>query len=123
MAARARQADWLRGFGRVTITASQRARFDEIKTGRCVACWQRGITTIGCDAHHLLSGGRRRGHEYSVALCAHHHRGIPFDGVTGPQMRSLYGPSLMDGSKRFREAYGTDDELLALQERMIRGEV
>lgn len=38
-------------------------------------------------------------------------------------MRSLYGPSLMDGSKRFREAYGTDDELLALQERMIRGEV
>jgi hypothetical protein len=109
--------------GGKSITAAQRERFAQIKDGRCLACWIKGHVTIGCDAHHLLIGGRRRGHDYSVALCGWHHRMIPFDGVTGPQMRNLYGPSLMGGSKRFREAYGTDDELLALQERMIRGEV
>lgn len=109
--------------GGKSITAAQRERFAQIKTGRCVACWVKGITTIGCDAHHLLSGGRRIGHEASVALCAWHHRGHPFDGETPPRMRMLYGPSLMDGSKTFRNHYGTDDELLALQERMIGGEV
>ncbi|MFN7782273.1 MAG: Ref family recombination enhancement nuclease [Lysobacterales bacterium] len=104
------------------ITAAQAERFGQIKAGRCVACWKRGIVTIGCDAHHLLSGGRRIGHEASVALCVWHHRGHPFDGVTPPQMRFQYGPSLMDGSKAFRAAYGTDAELLELQERMLRGE-
>lgn len=105
------------------ITAAQAERFGQIKAGRCVACWKRGMVTIGCDAHHLLSGGRRIGHDATVALCAHHHRGIPFDGVTPPQMRFQYGPSLMDGSKTFRAAYGTDAELLDLQEQMLRGEV
>jgi hypothetical protein len=33
--------------------------------------------------------------------------------------RIRFGPSLMDGSKLFREAYGTDSELLALQKRLL----
>lgn len=105
-----------------SITAAQAERFGQIKAGRCLACWRRGIVTIGCDAHHLLSGGRRIGHEASIALCRWHHAGYPFDGETPPRMHMLYGPSLMCGSKTFRAAYGTDDELLALQERMLRGE-
>jgi hypothetical protein len=104
------------------ITAAQSERFGQIKAGRCVACWKRGMVTIGCDAHHLLSGGLRIGHEATVALCAWHHRAVPFDGETPPRMRMLYGPSLMDGSKTFRAAYGTDEELLQLQEQMLRGE-
>lgn len=104
------------------VTAAQAERFGHIKAGRCVACWKRGMVTIGCDAHHLLSGGRRIGHEASVALCLWHHRGHPLPGVTPPQMRFQYGPSLMDGSKTFRAAYGTDAELLELQEQMLRGE-
>lgn len=104
------------------ITAAQAERFGQIKAGRCVACWQKGIVTIGCDAHHLLSGGQRIGHDASVALCVWHHRAIPDEGETPPRMRILYGPSLMDGSKTFRAAYGTDAELLALQEQMLRGE-
>lgn len=110
-------------FGGKHMTAQDRSRIDEIKAGRCVACWRRGITTIGCDAHHLLSGGRRIGHGATVALCLWHHRQHPDQGETVPRMRMLYGPSLMDGSKLFRAAYGTDAELLELQERMLRGEV
>jgi hypothetical protein len=109
-------------FGGKHITAAQAERFGQIKAGRCVACWRKGIVTIGCDAHHLLSGGRRIGHEASVALCRWHHMAHPFDGVTHGQMRFQYGPTLMDGSKVFRAAYGTDAELLELQEQMLRGE-
>lgn len=104
------------------ITAEDEERFGRVKEGRCVACWKVGRQTIGCDAHHLLYGGRRIGHKASVALCLWHHRGHPFDGVTPQQMRHLYGPSLMDGSKPFRAAYGADAELLEMQERMLRGE-
>jgi len=30
-------------------------------------------------------------------------------------MLATYGPSLLDGSRTFRECYGTDDELIELQ--------
>lgn len=105
------------------ISPVQRESFAEIKSGRCVACWRRGIVTIGCDANHMLSGSRRIGHDASYALCKWHHSAHPDEGETPPRMRMLYGPSLMCGSKTFRAVYGTDDELLALQEQMLRGEV
>ena len=34
-------------------------------------------------------------------------------------LRGILGPSLMDGAKVFREAYGTDEELLRLQSEWI----
>lgn len=78
---------------------------------RCVACWRKGITTVLAQAG---AGG--------VRLCDWHEDGTPDPGETPPRMRMLYGPSLMDGSKSFRAAYGTDAELLELQEQMLRGE-
>ncbi|WP_274519016.1 hypothetical protein [Stenotrophomonas indicatrix] len=30
-------------------------------------------------------------------------------------MRQIYGPSLLDGSRTFRETYGSEDELIANQ--------
>jgi hypothetical protein len=105
------------------MTRADRSRICEIKEGRCVACWVLGRTTIGCDAHHMLSGGRRIGHEATVALCAWHHRAVPDPGETAPRMALLYGPSLIQGSKPFRAAYGTDAQLLEIQEQMLRGEV
>ncbi len=103
-------------------TAADLARVVDVKEGRCVACWKDGRVTLGCDAHHLLRGGMRIGHADTVALCAWHHRSIPFDGYSQRDMAAMYGPSLAHGAKPFRERYGTDDELLALQERMLRGE-
>jgi len=79
---------------------------------RCVACWRKGITTTGAD---LLPPGFR--------LCQWHASAITDPGETWPRMRMIYGPSLMCGSKTFRAAYGTDEELLELQEQMLRGEV
>lgn len=90
-----------------------------VKEGPCLACLRKlGIRVLGCDAHHLLSGGRRRGHMDTIGLCAWHHRGYSGDEPVA-YVRDYYGPSLMDGSKLFRDAYGTDDELLALQKRLL----
>lgn len=38
---------------------------------------------------------------------------------SSPVARANLGPSLMDGSKLFRAAYGTDAELLALQKQVL----
>lgn len=93
----------------------------EVKMGPCVACWLSDTAPIsyGCDAHHLLSGGRRIGHMATIGLCAWHHRGVPLEG-TAPATRAIYGPSLMDGSKLFHQAYGSDEELMKAQ-KWLRG--
>jgi len=110
------------------MTKDESSRVVAAKEGPCIAClvWSRTapfpfFVTHGCDYHHLLSGSRRRGHRYGIALCYWHHRaGLDF-GSIAPEMRTYYGPSLMDGSKRFHEAYGSDEELLAIQDELLQG--
>jgi hypothetical protein len=94
-------------------TKAESARMDRISRLRCVACWDTGLCCGKTEVHHLTSGGRRRGHAYSVPMGIWHHRGIPLSGSTTEQMRLFFGPSLRLESKAFHEAYGDDDALLA----------
>lgn len=83
----------------------------------CIACRMDGRGYVPCEKHHLLTTGRhgngkRRGERYTIGLCPYHHRGVgnPAD----------YGsPSLASEPRRFREVYGEDGPLLALQDRLI----
>lgn len=94
---------------------------DAIKNaGICVACYQIGI--VGeqyVDIHHLISGNKRRGHLFTVGLCKWHHLRYPIQDMSANETRKLLGPSLADGSKPFRAKFGTDDELLELQNRLL----
>lgn len=108
-------------------TKEESARIVAAKEGPCMACKVAGeaglnATGQGNDYHHTLSGGCRRGHMQGFAMCLWHHRGVPIDGVLPDYMRFYHGPSLMDGSKLFREAYGSDDKLIDLQTITIEGE-
>jgi hypothetical protein len=94
-------------------TKSESRRMELLSMTRCVACWSYGLTCGRTEVHHTLSGGRRRGHAFTVPLGLYHHQGIPLPGWTPHQMRMYFGPSLRLESKAFRERYGTDDELLA----------
>lgn len=91
----------------------------------CMACeGLRAIDMGGCDMdgvefHHLLQSGRRRGHMFGLGLCQHHHRAVPLEGITPKQMRVLFGPSLMDGSKKFAEVFGDDETLLRRQREIL----
>ncbi len=99
------------------ITKADRAHFALLKAKPCVCCRIEGVTQPNpTTAHHLLSGGRRRGHQQSIPLCMHHHLGTPIPGWTKARMTELYGPSLANGSKPFRARYGDDEKLLALAE-------
>lgn len=108
-----------RGRSTTAPTREESAWLVAVKEGPCLACLIfTGKKFLGCDAHHLLSGGRRIGHLATIGLCPWHHRGVaeffaPF------HLRECIGPSLMDGSKLFRAAYGTDAELLALQNQVL----
>lgn len=102
-----------------TPTKAQRERMDAIKYGPCLCCKQRKLRSYAPDIHHLLSGNRRRGHGFTIGLCAWHHRAAVAEWATRSEMFAMYGPSLADGSKPFHEAFGSDDELLALQNELI----
>lgn len=86
--------------------------------------WRDAILRIGCIAcivsghgfrqpvqHHLLSGGRRIGHLSSIGLCdpGHHQYGDGKVIISRHPWR-----------KRFEAAYGTEAELLALTQKLVR---
>lgn len=100
-------------------TKDERARMDAIKDGPCLCCRMRGWPSLYPDIHHLLYGNKRRGHLFSIGLCPWHHRGVVPYGFDRQTMHDRYGPSLAHGSKPFHAEFGSDDELLALQDRLI----
>jgi hypothetical protein len=103
------------------ITKAHRARFEAIKSLGCLACRKLNLPMFcgPIEAHHLLSGGRRRGHDACIPLGAWHHRSVTWQTLNAKQMTEQFGPSLARGSKPFHAAFGTDDELLAEVEALI----
>jgi len=105
---------------------AEQARFDKMKeAGICMACHQRvGMHWQHIEIHHLLSGNKRIGHMATVSLCPWHHRGVyqSGHGHDKDSMTQSLGASLANGSKPFRAEFGSDAELLAMQNEML-GEV
>lgn len=114
-----------------TPTKAEAHRMVEAKFGRCIPClaWAlAGHMPIddvmqGGDYDHKKSGNVRRGHSAGFCSCKWHHVRHPGEGWTFPAMRAHFGPSLLDGSKLYRDAYGTDDELIELQTKELQGEL
>ncbi len=102
-----------------TPIKAQQARFTAIKldTG-CVACRLQGLGFSFAEIHHL-GVGKRLGHNETIGLCSWHHRAVRPDGWSAEEMCSHLGPSLARGSKPFHAHFGSDDELLAEQERLL----
>lgn len=104
-------------------TKAEADRMRRIKLlGVCMACRQKGYHTELVEIHHLNADGKagqkRRGHLFTIGLCEWHHRGVIASGWTKAGMEQLLGPSLKD-SRKFRFWFGTDDELLATQDRLL----
>jgi hypothetical protein len=108
--------------------AEKQARFDALRGLGCLCCRMNRYHPdfLAClapiEIHHLNGGGhhgqKRRGDEFTIPLCSWHHRGV---GGPAKAWTALYGPSWAKGSKPFRAVYGSDDELLALANRLIAG--
>ena len=86
----------------------------------CMACRIRGVVTgLAFEVHHQTDCGRRLGHMYTVSLCQWHHRGVVPLGITVWMAEKYFGPSLANGSKTFKAAFGSDAEMLAMQNDLL----
>ena len=98
-------------------TIAEQRRFYRFQDVGCIACIQLDPPRHSVpEVHHLLSGGRRRGHRYTVPLCPWHHR-----GVGGPvrQRAAILGPSLAISPDNFRLHFGCDEDLLTMTDAII----
>lgn len=101
-------------------TKKESKRMDAIKDASiCVCCKQRRLMSCYVEVHHLLSGNKRMGHMFTIGLCPWHHRGVPMYGYKRRQMQEIYGDSLAHGSKPFHELFGSDMDLLEMQNGML----
>jgi hypothetical protein len=74
----------------------------------CPCCAQLGYYTHGkCHVHHLLRGGKRMGHWWTLNICPGHHIGQWAEW----QLESLHKEELVSiasGRKVFEGSYGTE---------------
>lgn len=109
-----------RGRSTGNMTKPEAAWVDAVKRHGCLCCHQRGYSHdpdgAVVEAHHLLSGGIRRGHRHTVGLCSWHHRGaLTVQDWNHALHRSQLGPSLAEGSVPFHAEFGTDEDLMEQQ--------
>lgn len=86
-----------------TPNAEERRWMDAVVEFGCVACWIDG-NYRPCCVHHLVSGGRRMGHLFTIGLCdpGHHQNGQQFGMI-----------SVHPWKARFEAKYGSQLDLLA----------
>lgn len=111
-----------------TPTKAEAARMDAIAGSDCLACLirqQQGLqgSVMPATVHHLTIGGRhgqkRRGHRYTVGLCAWHHQGYCPEAIDPRSMAELFGPSYALSPAAFRREIGNDDLLLSMQDEIL----
>lgn len=116
-------------------TVAQAKRFDAIRSNGCLACFINRLheptrkehnfqfCQMPIEIHHVLSGGRRMGHDYTLGLCRWHHQGDKWPDITmsATVASNTFGPSFGREPRRFREIYGQELDLLFWQNQMIKG--
>lgn len=88
-------------------TADESRRLKLIMSMSCAICALHGdVQKRTLECHHIVRGGKRLGHWYTLQLCKGHHRGI-WD-LRSPQSSQV---AICDGRKAFRAAHGGYDDL------------
>lgn len=91
-------------------------RYRKLQDLGCICCYILGLPGVPGDIHHVVENGYRRlsgGNKSTLCLCPFHHRGVG-------NGNSFFGPSLADGSKPFHRYWGTQGELLAKVNELLR---
>ncbi len=96
--------------GKRAPTKEESEWMDKIVRLGCIACILDAKPTRPTAVHHILSGGRRIGHLFSLGLCdpGHHQNGGPIGLVSRHPYKA-----------RFEAKYGTELELLEIVRRMV----
>lgn len=86
----------------------------------CIVNYLQGKPGVPADVHHIVQGGKRMGHSYTIPLSAWLHRGIkPWPTMSVDANTAQYGPSLAHNKRAFVERYGTELELLEKTNKLL----
>jgi len=92
-------------------TKYERERIEAMKPFGCVACAVLGVPNLNhLELHHILDGGQRMGHYFSIFLCRGHHQGDWSDSQL-EWIEPKHRYAISDGRKLFNAAYGSEREL------------
>jgi len=100
----------------------QKRRFELMQEAGCVPCWLesrlqgRDYIPEPPDIHHTDG----QNHDLTYANCPWHHRGVRKNELDYLEMQVNFGPSLARNPERYRSRYGTESQILAFQEAMLR---
>ena len=83
----------------------------------CLPCLLKGWDNCHADYHHHVEG-YRRGHLFGFGMCLWHHRGDldVFWTLPRDQVIERIGPSFALDKRGFTEMFGTEEQLVALNE-------
>lgn len=90
--------------GKPAPTVAEREWLDAIVAYGCIACRLDGNGIVQPCVHHILRGGRRMGHLFTLPICPGHHQ----DGYGAPGMIARH-----PFKKRFEQKYGLEETLLS----------
>lgn len=100
-------------------------RYDALREIGCVCCLIEGHREPcgPVEIHHLVDKGTRAhsgGNQSTIPLGKYHHQGTPFMDRTVTYMRNRFGPSKRLEGREFTKVYGTDRQLLARVNEMLK---
>ena len=82
-------------------TKEEAQRMKIIKAMGCMLTWAKFGEKKYAEVHHIVKGGKRLGHWYTIPLTPWYNQKTCEPGKTESEMRAKYGASVKDGSKAF----------------------
>lgn len=101
------------------ITKADRERFDDMQQA-CLPCLIFGWPGIPGEIQHVTVAGRRLGHQHTYRSCPYHHRGELGHFENAAAAREVRGPSFALSKRDFVNTFGTEAELVQIQDALIR---
>lgn len=92
-------------------TRYEAERMDAMMRLGCVCCAMLfSLPVVAQECHHILSGGRRMGHYFTLPLCRGHHQGdwSPEQIELIPAKKRV---AISDGRKAFNAVYNSERKL------------
>jgi Recombination enhancement, RecA-dependent nuclease len=88
----------------------------------CIPCLKHDKFSLAT-VQHVTAGFKRLGHRYTYGCCPWHHFGTPFTvndvSLTRLEMEDLIGPSLAFNRRAYKDFYGSEELLIAVQDWLI----
>lgn len=95
---------------KIPPNAAERRWMDAVAKLGCIVCRRQGRGYVPCAVHHIVEGGRRLGHMYTIGLCdPGHHQNSPDRAEISRHPHRA----------RFTAAYGSEYALLAATRELI----